>query len=473
MKKQKLFKSFPTKLIIGLLLVAVLAVSVFATFKQDFLDAFFDLYVKEDTVVDLDSVSTETGTTYVPEKRTYTRPEETYEGVQGIILRSAASGVDASVVSGTQVTDYMIIADSTSPTTAIANLRAVGVNAWISVPLTGVDSDMVSSIDAILAADDVDGIELDFCGMPSNPGETNSDVNSINAFVGDVAALIAEYETTCGHDIKLSAKVYCDINTNYGFGIDVAAWVAADYIDMITPASGSDISNTDMSIRLWTSLVDPYGVVLAPHIAPTIKHYESSTAVADQTAESLAGEAAFAISQGADKISVADYIDASLLNVIGSYDTVMAVDRVHHVSYNTTRKAWTPAYNQLPRSFYQSTNAIRIPMGNIPENATVTVRITYNTTYFTNTNSYYVSDYPTTVPSVTAYVNSQPCTYKGYVNGTAVKRYSVITVGYNATTYDYIVPTTALDGGYAVFELIPPNNTGYTLTGIQLIVDVQ
>ena len=241
---------------------------------------------------------------------------------------------------------------------------------------------------------------------------------------------------------------------------------------MITPASGSDISNTDMSIRLWASLLDPYGVVLAPHIAPTIKHYESSTSVANQTTSSLAGEAAFAISQGADKISVSDYLDASMLNVIGSYDTVMTADRVHHVSYNTTRKAWTPAYNQIPRSFYQSTNAIRIPMGNVPENATVTVRITYNTTYFTNTNSYYESDYPTTYPSVKVYVNSQECTYKGYVNGTAVKKYSIITVGYNATTYDYTVPASALDAGYAVFELIPTTSTGYTLTGIQLMVDV-
>ncbi len=455
MKKLKLFKSFPTKLIVAALVVAVLAVSVYATFKLDFLDAFFDMYGKGGDTVNTGVISTDSVTPYVPEKRTYTRPEETYEGVQGIILRSTASSVNASTVSGTQVTDYMIIADSTSPTTAIANLRAAGINAWISVPLTGVDSDMVSSINAILAADDVDGIELDFCGMPSNPGETNSDVDSINAFVGDVKELITQYEATYGHDIKLSAKVYCDINTNYGFGIDVAAWVAADYIDMITPSSGSDISNTDMSIRLWASLVDPYGVVLAPHIAPQIKHYESSTSVSNQTTSSLAGEAAFVISQGADKVSVSDYINASMLNIIGSYDTVMTVDRVHHISYNTTRKAWTPAYNQVPRTFYQSTNAIRIPMGNVPDNATVKVRFTYNKSYGGLLSS---------MPGVNVYVNSQQCTNRATVGGNAITGYS---------TFEYKVPEAALDGGYAVFELIPTSSsTNYTLNSIQIMVDV-
>ncbi len=456
MKNLKFAKSIPTSIIAVLLVISVSALSIFAAVS----------FIPSGADPDGDGVTATGVPVYVPEKRTYTRPEETYEGVQGIILRSAASAVNISEISGTQVTDYMIIADSTSPDSEIISaLKDAGINAWISIPLTDVDASMVSSITSILSANDVDGIELDFCGMPSNPGESNSDVDAITAFMTTVRGVVDQYEASRDRDIKLSAKVYCDINTNYGYGIDVAAWVADDLVDMITPSSGFEFTNTDMSLRLWASLLDPYGVVLAPHIGGTIKNYESATTTTVQTKESLAGEAVFAISQGADKISVETYVDKSMLNIIGSYDTVMKVDRTHFVTYNSVRQSWTPTYNPLPGVFSKEykvidghlqtviTNAnFRIPMGNVPEGATVKVRITYDTAYSKNSP-----------PSPSVYVNSKECTGRTPVGSSWWN---------NFTTFEYNVPTEVLDGGYAVLELIPTSYGKYTLTEVQIVVDV-
>ena len=461
MKKLKLAKSMPTSIVAVLIIVSVLALSIFAAVN-------FIPSVNTPDANANDEYITATGVpVYVPEKRTYMRPEETYEGVQGIILRSVASAVNVSDISGTQVTDYMIVADSTSPASAISALKAAGINAWISVPLTDIDAAMVSTVTNILAANDVDGIELDFCGMPSNPGEANSDIDAITAFMTDVRDVINDYEATRGHEIKLSAKVYCDINTNYGYGIDVAAWVAADLVDMITPSSGSSYTNTDMAIRLWASLLDPYGVVLAPHIGGIIKNYESETTTTAQTKETLAGEAVFAISQGADKVSVETYLDdKSILKTIGSYDTVMKVDRTHFVSYNSVRQPWTSAYNPLPAMFGREIKVIdekwqtvvtkanfRIPMGDVPKGATVKVRITYDTAY---------SKFSSPSPSV--YVNSKECTGRTPVGSSSSNSF---------TTFEYNVPTAALNGGYAVIEFIPASSYNtYTLTCVQIIVDV-
>ena len=443
--------------------------------------------------------NTEADTPYVPEKRTYKRPEETYEGVQGIMLRSTVSNVNASILPDTQVTDYIIIADGTNPSSAITAINAAGVNAWMSVPVAAIGDDVLADIEEFASSYDIYGIELDFCGMTWTAGAPNCSTNAIDAFVSDAA------DITKANDIKLSTKVYSDINTSYTFGLNVCNWVSNGYVDMVSPSSGSEYSNTDMSLRLWASLLDPSGVVLAPYIGGQIKNYSSSTTVTAQTAETLAGEAAVAIAHGADKICLNEYVNANMLKVVGSYDTVMAHDRVHHVTYNSAVQNWVNSYNnQLPKTFNQSTNAIRIPIGNIPEGATVKVRITYENAYFqyTNSDSEYESTYPSDeLPSVKVYVNSQECIYNGAVNGTKVYGNGsyefmdrFVQMGYDYNTFEYTVPEEGYitiehdDGteenilvfdlydegyGYIVFELLPDvDGESFKLYGVQVIVDV-
>ncbi len=443
MKKFKLAKGVPAVLITLLVVASLLVLSIFAG------NAFigFRSNTGAATGDDTDAV-----TPYIPEKRTYERPEETYEGVQGIVLRSAASAVDTSILAGTQVTDYMIIADSTDPSSAISALTNVGISAWMSVGLTDINDEMLVTIEDVISANDIYGIEIDFCGMPCIPGEPNSDLDDINAFVADVSELVEVYEEYHEHDIKLSAKVYSDIDTCYGYGLDVSNWVANKLVDMISPSSGSEYANTDLFLRMWASLVDPNGVVLAPYIGGQIKNYESSTAVTAQTAATLAGEAAVAITHGADKVCLVDYINKDLLNVLGSYDTVMAADRIHRLTYNSARQPWTPAYNHLPKSFKSgSSMAIRIPIGNILDGATVKVRIVYDQKYNF-----------LALPSANVYLNSNACANAKTVGGSWTSDYD---------TFEYDAPAAVYDDGYIVFELFPMSSSAtYTLKDIQVIV---
>ena len=478
MKKLKLPNGILAVLIVLIVVASLLVLSIFAG------SALMN------NTDDPSGNNTETDTTYIPEKRTYKRPEETYEGVQGIMLRSTVSNVNASILPGTQVTDYIIIADGTNPENAIAAINAAGVNVWMSVPITVIGDEVLADIEEFASSYDIYGIELDFCGMTWTAGDPNCSANAIDAFVSDAS------DITKANNIKLSTKVYSDINTSYTFGLNVANWVSNGYVDMVSPSSGSEYSNTDLSLRLWASLLDPSGVELAPYIGGQIKTNNSSTTITAQSSATLAGEAAVALAHGADKICFTEYASTDMLKIIGAYDTVMAVDRTHHITYNSARQPWIPECNQVPKTFYQSTNAIRIPMGNIPEGATVTVRITYQNTYFqyTNSDSKYASSYPSdALPSVTAYVNSQECTYKGAVNGTKVNGNGahsyldfLVVMGYKYNTFDYTVPAVVTDEdgnvvydlydegqGYAVFELIPNiSGESFTLSNVQLLVDV-
>ncbi len=378
--------------VISLILAGLITLTVFAgcgnnTDNPDTTDTGTDTVV--DTSAD-DTSGDDTTSDYVPEENPYTRPEETYEGVQGIALRTSTVPEERAL-EGTQVSDLIIPADMSNKIHEI--LYGNDLRVWLTLDVVKADETELWAVNAAIAADGVYGIELNFCTAEHEMGGEYNNLAILNEFLIKVREKIDAKGT-----LKLAVLVPSDINACYNHGVDIGEWVSKKYVDVVAPYSGSDFNNTDIPVRLWTSLTDPYGVKLVPVISQIIKHTEKAEGY-PQTAETLAGDAANYIAQGADKISVGDWVAPELLKIIGSYETVMKVDRLHVLTYNNFTPEWANNVAYLPKVFNASSWAtLRVPMGNIPEDAKVTLLVEVNA-----------------VPSATpvVYVNSQECTYIG------------------------------------------------------------
>ena len=425
--------------VISLILAGLITLTVFAgcgnnTDNPDTTDTGTDTTV--DTSVN-DTTGEDTTSDYVPEENPYTRPEETYEGVQGIALRTSTVP-DANVFDGTQVTDVIIPA---SMADQIANIKGENeVNIWLTLDVVKADEAELAAVDAALAASGVYAIELNFCTAEHEIGGEYNNLAILNEF------LIKAREKADAKEIKLAVLIPTDINACYNHGVDIGEWVSKKYVDIISPYSGSDFNNTDIPVRLWTSLTDPYGVVLMPTISQTIKHTLKAEGY-PQTPETLAADAANYIAQGADKISVGDWVAPELLKIIGSYETVMKVDRLHVLTYNNYTPEWANNTAYLPKVFSASGWAtLRVPMGNIPEGAKVTLLVEVNV-----------------IPSATpvVYANSQECTYIGVDPE-------------NEKVLCYELPEVTREDGYVVAEFKGAYGAGSTqIEHFAVKVDVQ
>ena len=260
-----------------------------------------------------------------------------------------------------------------------------------------VRDNMLALIDEALGRYDADGIELDFTDciwLFSNGGEYRG-MAVMNDFMREVDKLTAKYAAKRGHEVKVSVRVATDILTNYDFGLDVAAWAAEGLVDRVCPSS-QEVTDSDIPVKYWDTLLTPYGVELAPCVTSVIQTRPDSPTKGKQTLETLAGYSANIFTQGADRVYLADFgiadrirsadktatvaqtdaIDTTkalwnAVNVVGSMETLMKTDRRVILTYSDIQQLWRNTDAQLPKSIAKNkTAAIMISVGEIPEGAT-------------------------------------------------------------------------------------------------------
>ncbi len=287
---------------------------------------------------------------------------------------------------------------------------------------------MLRAINDSLSRYDCYGIELDFqrelrlFGI----GAENRGLDILNEFMREVDDLIAVYEEKYGHEIKTCVRVGSTIETNFDFGLDVITWAAEGVIDLVIPTGRYESSDFDTPVTVWSSVMKPYGVEVAPCIEQNIRTYASDAEHSTRTFTLSTGFAANAFSQGADKIALYNYFLGStdlgankktlnsdiypiisgagawsLLTTIGSYEKLMTRDRRCIMGYNDTTQIWYKSFSQLPLKVTKGTPAyVRVPVGDVPADATLTFKI--------STNVAALIDDPPVV-----YVNSEPCEFVG------------------------------------------------------------
>ena len=262
-------------------------------------------------------------------------------------------------------------------------------------------------INESLSMFDCDGIELDFQRdmWLWHVGGEYSGLDILTEFMREVNRLVSHYETVRGHEIKIAVRCGSDIETNYDFGFDVITWATEGLMDLVNPTSRWRSIDYDIPVKMWTALMHPYGVEVAPGVEYLINSY--SYASYDKTRhnlETLAGAAGNWLSQGADKIYLYNFFISgsspitdekrvsttinsldihggsaghfNMLTTIGSYDKVMNFNRRVLVTYNDMIANWKMYENQvlgrLPLYItVGSTEAIRIPFGDVQKGSTV------------------------------------------------------------------------------------------------------
>ncbi len=291
----------------------------------------------------------------------------------------------------------------------------------------------IGMIDESLELYDCYGIELDFLRSPYyfRYGMEYDGVEIMNGYLRDIYAIVKKYEEKYGHEIKIAVRVPADIKTCFDHGMDVMQWVRDGIVDMVCPGSFLFIDN-DMPIKLWSNLVKPYGVELAPCMEIMyLSAYRGAHSVEPNT-ETFAAFASSAYAQGADKFYVYNYflsnvhinfdreseldfdpnrrfwdlpIYWALINTLGDPDAVQKMNRRHVVTYNDVKSFWARMNpgQQLPMHFNKAcvANSAHVFAGDIPEGAELTLRIAVSDTEAA------IADPPR------LYLNSSCCEYIG------------------------------------------------------------
>ncbi len=321
------------------------------------------------------------------------------------------------------------------------------------------------------------GIELDWQREITlwYPGGEYNGLEILNDFMREVERLVEVYEEIRGHEIKICVRVASDIETNYKLGLDVITWASEGIVDMVIPTGHYATTDNTMPISLWTSVMHPYGVTVAPCIEINQRSNPSGEII-NHTLETYNGIAAAFLSQGADKIalynqylgSYASKIETKhrvstddntvegtwhhwvIVSTIGSYDKLMTKDRRVILTYNDTYPFWEKSPAALPISAVGGeVITLRIPLGDVPTGAVVTLKFAASA----------VSD--TNPPEV--YVNSVRASFVGTQSGSGAQTENSLVC--------YRVPASAIRNGYVVAEIIP--NVDTTIDYAEVRIDVE
>lgn len=381
-------------------------------------------------------------------------------GVQGLVVRGSSDEVKAERLGGTTVTDVVLTLGVDDATATIDALKAAGINVYVQVDAVPADDAVVASVAAVLDKYDVSGIELDFIseGVVEQSKDTYDYIDVVDKVVADVAAKLEAYETTYNHPISLSVHVATDFLTNYNFGYDVMAWVNAGLVDMVCPATGGEVSTSNMPTRLWYSALQPFGTAVAPCMEAQLKASSSAVSAA-QTTATYAGMAAAHFSMGANKVCVEyDAVADDALKLLGSYTDLIATDRRVVLTYTDLLAKWQKSDAQLPFTIGKNgIDSVRLPLGDIAEGSTVTIKIGMKKTATSGAKGEALS-------TASIYTNSELCTYS---------HMEMCDGGFTSDPlYCYTLPVAALDEGHVVAEMLGSNG-GFTVTYVELFVDAK
>ncbi len=268
-----------------------------------------------------------------------------------------------------------------------------------------VRSYVLGMIEESLERYDPYGVELDYQREITlfSHGMEYDGVEIINGFMREIDALVHKYEKKYAHEIKMAVRVAADIQTNFDFGLDVMQWVREGIVDMVIPTGRFSSNDNDIPVKLWSNMLKPYGVILAPGIEPNLGAYRGA-ATRLPNIETFAAFAANAYAQGADKVYIYNYFRSNIhqhfdknapfdfdptksfmalptywtaINTLGDPDAVMRMNRRHIITYKDRKAAWINnggISQQLPATT-SYTCGFKLFVGDIPENAELTLRL--------------------------------------------------------------------------------------------------
>lgn len=144
----------------------------------------------------------------------------------------------------------------------IGNERYGGCASCFDYAVPEVRAKMLAYIKEQLFQFDVYGFELDFMRNPSCFDFINNPecYKIMNQFMEEVKLISKEAEEHWGHELKIMVRLCRNIEHNKKYGFDIKYWAEKSLVDVVVPTAFWATSDTDMPIKDWVELLNPYGV---------------------------------------------------------------------------------------------------------------------------------------------------------------------------------------------------------------------
>lgn len=109
------------------------------------------------------------------------------------------------------------------------------------------------------------GIELDFLREPFcfDYENTPDCCEIMTDFMASVKDIATEYEKTYGSKLRILVRLVRDIENNRIFGFDVKEWIRRGLVDVLSPCSRWQDTDSDMPIGEWVALTEGSDVEIA------------------------------------------------------------------------------------------------------------------------------------------------------------------------------------------------------------------
>lgn len=347
----------------------------------------------------------------IPDFPTEPAPIE-YPDFSGVVLSMDAdtfNTYDFAADGNNHVTDILIDSDTISAD-KLSAIEDDDLLVWIATDFLEDRAAVKANVDRIIAdyGAYIDGIEIDFTNVFCEDGYNKGDdgENYYKAYANITEFIKTVHDATSAANLKLSARVGTDLNSNADYGFDVAGWAAKGLVERVAPTAGGDATDTGMPVRLWASVLNtwdeenkPFVVELTPRIEKTL--YNAPDSQIPHTRETIIGTAALMLGQGADKICIDSTLRGEdVLSVIGSYNTAKAENRRLLITVNPYASKWGNNFNFPVNQVGVVAYMLHVPMGPIDADSTAVLK-------FSAPAAGTSDRYPT------VYVNSVLCEYLG------------------------------------------------------------
>lgn len=275
-------------------------------------------------------------------------------------------------------------------------------------------------IDEALERYDADGIELDFMreAYCLCIGKEYEGTAVMTAFMREAHRIITAAGERRGKRMKIAVRLPADPELAMRLGFDVFTWVDEGLVDVITISPRWSSVDNNMPIDIWKRIFAGKNVLILAGLDILLEPYpRRPRKYLTNTLESARGSCCAYLSMGADGMYLFNYMDTiveekdkgdclanrgmdELLRSAGDITALEKCDRRHIVTYCDVSAAGAARLRQLPaRVSENGYSLLRIPTGNVPEKARVTLVLGFT------------GESGDTLPC--AYANAKECRYIG------------------------------------------------------------
>lgn len=277
-------------------------------------------------------------------------------------------------------------------------------------------------IEESLSRYDADGIELDFMreAYCLCVGREYEGIAVMTDFMRSAHSLIMAAGEKRGKRIKTAVRLPADPELAMRLGFDAFTWADEGLVDVITVSPRWSSVDNNMPIDIWKRIFEKKGVLILAGLEILLEPYpRRPRKYLSNTLESARGSCCAYLSMGADGMYLFNYMDTlvhesekgdclanrgmdEFLRSAGNPALLEKSDRRHIVTYCDVSAPGAARIRQLPAKVSESGySLLRIPTGNIPKDARVTLVLGFT------------GESKSAIPA--AYANAMSCRYIGKV----------------------------------------------------------